>query len=330
MIYHDEWQPVRDFLQGKSRLMITTHVNPDGDAIGSQMALAHYLRQIGKQVLLVNGDDMPNYYRFLDPEQEIVIYSAAEHEQIIAGLDGCIIVDISDWGRLRSIGDALRRHAIPVACIDHHIPTNEMGEVHVCMQEASSTGEMIYDLLRDSGATLTLPIVDAIYTCIMTDTGSFRFNNTTARTHQIAAELLEAGAHYRAIYEQIYENNSKQRTQLMARLLERMHFACGDRLAWYSLSQELLRETGARLWETEGFSDLPRTIARVEVSLMFTETEAGLTKVSFRSKGRMVINHLAAHFGGGGHKFAAGATLEMGLSQAVEVVVQQTKKLFQD
>ena len=116
----------------------------------------------------------------------------------------------------------------------------------------------------------------------------------------------------------------------MARLLERMHFACGDRLAWYSLSQELLRETGARLWETEGFSDLPRTIARVEVSLMFTETEAGLTKVSFRSKGRVVINRLAAHFGGGGHKFAAGATLEMGLSQAIEVVVQQAKKLFQD
>jgi phosphoesterase RecJ-like protein len=330
MIYGREWQPLRDFLRNRTRLAVTTHINPDGDAIGSQMAMAHYLRQMGKEVVLVNCDVTPDYFRFLDPANEIVLYSEQDHEAAMAALDGCLVVDISDWGRLRGLGQALRRHRIPVACIDHHIPTDEMGEVHICLQEASSTGEMIYDFLLDSGADLTLPIVDALYTCIMTDTGSFRFTNTTARTHLIAADLLGRGAHYRAIYEQVYENNSKQRTLLMARLLERMHFACDDRLAYFSLSQELLRETGAQLWETEGFSELPRTIARVEVSLMFTETEAGTTKVSFRSKGRVAINGMASLFGGGGHKFASGATLAMDLNQAVEVVVGEAKKLFKD
>ncbi|HNW59033.1 MAG TPA: DHH family phosphoesterase [bacterium] len=310
--------------------MVTTHINPDGDAIGSQMAMAHYLRRIGKEVVLLNCDSMPEYFHFLDPQGEIALYSAPEHEAVVAGLEGCLVVDISDWGRLRNLGEALRRHAIPLACVDHHIPTDQMGEVHICVQEASSTGEIIYDFLLDSGAELAPPIVDALYTCIMTDTGSFRFTNTTARTHRIAADLLERGAHYRAIYEQVYENNSKQRTLLMARLLERMHFACEDRLAYFSLSQELLRQTGARLWETDGFSELPRTIAKVEVSLMFTETREGSTKVSFRSKGRVAINGLAALFGGGGHKFASGATLTMSLNQAVEVVVEEAKKLFKE
>ncbi|HOC89267.1 MAG TPA: bifunctional oligoribonuclease/PAP phosphatase NrnA [bacterium] len=330
MIYTREWQPVRDFVQDKRTIAVTTHINPDGDAIGSQMAMAHYLRQIGKKVVLLNCDRMPDYFHFLDPEGEIALFDEQAHEELVAGLDGCFVVDISDWARLRGLGSALRRHGIPVACIDHHIPTDEMGEVHICLQEASSTGEMIYDFLADSGAELTLPIVDAIYTCIMTDTGSFRFSNTTARTHRIAADLLERGAHYRAIYEQVYENNSKQRTLLMARLLEQMRFACDDRLAYFSLSQDLLRQTGAQLWETEGFSELPRTIARVEVSLMFTETEAGTTKVSFRSKGRVAINGMASLFGGGGHKFASGATLAMGLNQAVEAVVKEAGKLFQD
>ncbi len=330
MTHTREWQPVRDFIQDRTRIAVTTHVNPDGDAIGSQMAMAHYLRQIGKEVVLLNCDRMPDYFRFLDPDGEIALFDEKKHDALVAGLDGCIVVDISDWARLCGLGSALRRHNIPVACIDHHIPSDQMGEVHVCFQEASSTGEMIYDFLLDSGEELTLPIVDAIYTCVMTDTGSFRFSNTNARTHRIAAELLERGAHYRAIYEEVYENNSKQRTLLMAKLLERMHFACDDRLAYFSLSQELLRQTGAQLWETEGFSELPRTIARVEVSLMFTETEAGTTKVSFRSKGRVAINGMAALFGGGGHKYASGATLAMGLNQAVEAVVEEARKLFTD
>jgi phosphoesterase RecJ-like protein len=330
MIFHGNWQVVRDFLKDKDTILVSTHVNPDGDALGSQMALAHFLRQMGKQVILLNCSPAPQYYNFLDPDGQISVYDREQDEARVASLDGCIVVDISDWARLRELGEALRRYNIPVACIDHHIPTDEMGVVHVCIQEASSTGEMLYDFFADSGVEWTIPIIDAIYTCIMTDTGSFRFSNTTAKTHLIAADLLQRGANYRAIYEQVYENNSKQRTLLMARLLENMRFDCNDQLAYFSLTQLLLRQSGAELWETEGFSELPRHISGVEISLMFTETDDGRTKVSFRSKGRIAVNGMAGAFGGGGHKFASGATLQMGLNQAVERVVQEAKKLFVD
>jgi len=328
MIYDGNWQAIRDFISGKTIFLVTTHVHPDGDAIGSQMAIALYLRQIGKKVLLVNCDPTPPYFQFLDPGEEIAVYDPEMHDAQIAAVDGCIVVDISDWQRLRGIGLMIQRHQIPVACIDHHIPTDDMGEVHVCVQEASSTGEMIYDFLMDSKADWTPAMVDAVYAGILTDTGSFRFSNTSAKTHVIAADLLNRGAHYRAIYEEVYEKNSKQRTLLMARLLQEMHFECEDRLAYFSLSQQMLRETGAELWETEGFSELPRHIARVEVSLMFTETADGHTKVSFRSKGRVAINGMASLFGGGGHKYASGATLATGLQETVEMVVREAKKLF--
>ncbi len=328
MIYDGNWQAIRDFISGRTRFLVTTHVHPDGDAIGSQMAIAHYLRQMGKKVLLINCDPTPPYFQFLDAGEEIAIYDPEMHDAQIATVDGCIVVDISDWKRLAGIGRVIQRHQLPVACIDHHIPTDDMGEVHVCVQEASSTGEMVYDFLMDSKADWTPAMVDAVYAGILTDTGSFRFSNTTAKTHVIAADLLNRGAHYRAIYEEVYEKNSKQRTLLMARLLQEMHFECEDRLAYFSLSQQMLRETGAELWETEGFSELPRHIARVEVSLMFTETADGHTKVSFRSKGRVAINGMASLFGGGGHKYASGATLATGLQETVEMVVREAKKLF--
>ena len=328
MVHHGNWQVIRDFLAGKATVLVATHVHPDGDAIGSQMALAHYLRQSGMRVILINRDPTPPYFKFLDPAEEILIYDEKIHNPVIAEVDGCIVVDVSDWERLGGIGARLRQYQVPLACIDHHIPGDDMGEVHVCMQEASSTGEMLYDFFIDCGARWTPEMVDAVYACIMTDTGSFRFTNTTAKTHLVAADLLQRGAQYRAIYEQVYESNSRQRTLLKARLLETMQFACDDRIAYFVLSQKLLQETGAELWETEGFSELPRHIARVEVSLMFTETKAGRTKVSFRSKGRVAINGMAALFGGGGHKFASGATLAMDLDQAVEMVVREARKLF--
>ncbi|HQG47246.1 MAG TPA: DHH family phosphoesterase, partial [bacterium] len=125
MIQGKEWQPVRDFIRDKHRIAVTTHIHPDGDAIGSQMAMAHYLRQIGKEVVLLNCDVTPEYFHFLDPGKEIGLYSPQLHETVISGLDGCLVVDISDWGRLRALGEALQRYRIPLACIDHHIPAEQ-------------------------------------------------------------------------------------------------------------------------------------------------------------------------------------------------------------
>ncbi|NOY59505.1 MAG: bifunctional oligoribonuclease/PAP phosphatase NrnA [Calditrichaeota bacterium] len=322
------WDAITNFLENKKRLLITTHAHPDGDApLGSQIALAGFLRKIGKEAVLINCDIIPKFFQFLDENNEIQTYAGKEHDDLIRSTDGAIIVDISDWARLRKVGEAIRRFNLPVACIDHHIPSDDMGKAVVSDQTASSTGELLYDLIVNSPVEMDQQIVNALYTCILTDTGSFRFSNTTPTTHQVTADLLRRGAEFRKIYERVYETNSKNRSILMGNLLANLHFECNDRLVWFVLTQELLQKTGAELWETEGFSELPRSIEGVEVSLMFTETKDGKAKISFRSKGRIAINGLANKFGGGGHKFASGAATTMDLQEALHTVLEEAKNL---
>lgn len=322
-----EWNKINAFLQDKKTILVTTHLNPDGDAIGSQMALAFYLERIGKEVVLINSDPAPKFFHFLDQENKIQVYSH-DLDSLIQSFDGIIIVDVSEWKRLGRIGDVLKQSEIPVACIDHHLSSIKISDAQIIDQYASSTGELVYDFLLTNEAEFTQNIIDALYTCILTDTGSFRFSNTTARTHQITADLLIQGARFKDIYSIVYESNSKNRTWLMGELLAKMNFECDDRVAWFVMSQELLQKTGATLDETEGFSELSRTIQTVEISVMFTEPKQGMAKASFRSKGRVPINELAAQFGGGGHKFASGAALSMPLDQAIALVIPVTVQYF--
>ncbi len=328
MIEPEDWHSVRTFLADKNKILVTTHFNPDGDAIGSEVAIALYLEQLGKQAYLINCDKTPKFLHFLDPENKIQQYNEEQHDALFRTLDAAIIVDISDWKRLREVGQAIRKHSLPVACIDHHIPTDNMGEVQISDQNASSTGELLYEFLVDSKAEMTQPIVDALYTCILTDTGSFRFSNTTPKTHRITADLLQQGAHFREIYSNVYENYSKNRMKLKGMLLANMNFECSDKLAWFVLSQELLQQSGAEMWETDGFSELPRSIEGVEISVMFMETPEGTTKLSFRSKGHVAINGLANKFDGGGHKFASGAIIAKPLAEAIPIVVEEAKTLL--
>lgn len=315
------WTRLIDFIRTKNYLLITTHVNPDGDAIGSETALAAYLRQLGKQVTIINMDPTPSFFAFLDQENNIQRYDTEQSLSLFEAVDGCIVVDVNEWKRLGEIHPAILAKKIPLACIDHHPAASPMGEVQVIDSTASSTGELVYDFLIVVGAELTPLMVDALYTCLLTDTGSFRFSNTTAETHRIAADLLKRGARFRTIYSELFESYSKQRAWLQGELLANLRFEADDQLAWFILSQEMLRKTGAQLWEAEGFSELPNVIRKVEVSIMFTESEDGSVKASFRSKGRIAVRPLAEAFGGGGHAFAAGAALKMNLEQAVKTLI---------
>ena len=325
-----DWTRLKTFIDSKVRFLLTTHVHPDGDAIGSQIAMASFLKQLGKQVVLVNMDETPKYFRCIDENGWIEKFAPDRHLALLPTIDAAIILDVSDWDRLRDLGQAIRQAGVPVACIDHHIVTDTMGTVQLCDLDASSTGELLYEFLVFSHATFTGDIVDALYASILTDTGSFRFSNTSPRTHEVAADLLRRGARFQDIYQQIYETESRNRMLLKGMLLANMHFDCDGRLAWFVLTRELLQKSGAELWETEGFSELLRTIENVEISLMFAEGLDGTTKVSFRSKGRVPINGLAAKFGGGGHKFASGATIRMNLAQTIEGVLDETRVLLQD
>ncbi|MBN1480486.1 bifunctional oligoribonuclease/PAP phosphatase NrnA [candidate division KSB1 bacterium] len=322
------WSPFRQFLANKSTILITTHLNPDGDALGSELALAHYLREVGKRVFIINSDPLPHFLHFLTDDVHIEQFSGERHAGIIDHCDGCIVVDVSEWKRLGEISTLIKARALPIACIDHHLSAGKLGDIQVLDEYASSTGELIYDFLKTVKANFSQSVVDALYTCILTDTGSFKFSNTTAQTHFIAANLLGMGAHFERIYAELYESDSKSRTLLKGHLLADMKFECDDRFVWFVLSQELLKKTGAHLWEAEGFSDLARPIKGVEMSIMFSESKDGLCKASFRSKGKIPIHKLAEHFGGGGHKYAAGASLEWPLREAIEKVITAAKSYF--
>ena len=320
------WESFNAFLQGRKNILITTHINPDGDALGSEIELAHYFVQRGISFRIINADPTPAYFQFLDPEHWIEQFDVNRHVEQLSMFDCCIVLDVGEYRRLGGMCDIIKEASLPIACIDHHISMSRMGDVHVTDNHYSSTGELVYDLLKENNAHFTQEIVDALYTCILTDTGSFRFSNTTALTHQIAADLMEKKARFEYIYAQIYESDSKNRSLLKGRLLADMHFEYEDRYAWFALTQDILKKTGTQIWEAEGFSELPRSVKSVEISIMFTESEDGLVKASFRSKGKFPVNDLAEQFGGGGHKFAAGAALSMTLDEAILVLRRAVQK----
>jgi nanoRNase/pAp phosphatase (c-di-AMP/oligoRNAs hydrolase) len=328
MSKHRDWEGIRTFIANRKKLIITTHVNPDGDAIGSEIAMSIYLRSIGKSVFILNSSPTPKFYRFLDPDNIIRVFDNDKHIGEIAGADGCIVLDISDWKRLRTVGQALRDHNISTVCIDHHMLSDRIGDVQVMDDTASSTGEMLYDFFSHSGIEINEKMANALYTCVLTDTGSFRFSNTTPNTHHVAAALIEKGADFRRIYREVYESYSVGRVKLMGQAWDNMHFDFGNRLAWYTITQKMMRDTSVDPSEIEGFSELPRIVEGVEVSLLFTELTSGKIKISLRSKGLLSIHEVALEFKGGGHKFAAGAVIDGPLESAQKRVLAKVRGIF--
>jgi len=331
MIQKNDLAAIRREIETHQNFIVTTHVNPDGDGLGSQIALARYLRASTgrpKTVHLLNSSPVPPNYSFLDPNEEIEVFEARRHGARVEDSEVIFILDISDWERLRELGQMVQALPLRKICIDHHPATRKFADLDVIHPQASSTGEIIYHLLSGLGATLDARMAEALYTAILTDTGGFRFSNTSAGAHEVVARLIAAGASPALIYQRVYENQSRARVRLFAKALDRLNFEAGGMLAWTAISQPLLRETGAQPRDTEGFADYPRTIEGVEVSVMFLETERGKIKVSFRSKGRYVINGLANRFGGGGHPFASGALMDGPLAEAIRHVIDETKELF--
>lgn len=328
MISEREIMMLSDLISRHQKFVLTTHINPDGDAIGSEIAMTEYLRHLGKEVLIINNSATPNNYKFLDRNEDIIVYDEERHHQLVASAEAYIIVDISDWDRLRNIGRIIKTVPVPKICIDHHHINYKFADVDIIHEEASSTGEIIYEFLAAMNYPIQGATAEALYACILTDTGSFRFSNTSAKTHLVASRLIEAGVNSKEIYHLVYEQNSRSKMALMGEALCNLKYECGGRLAWFILSQEMFDSCQASHWDTEGFPEIPRTIDGVEVSLMFTELDIDKVKVSLRSKGQVVINHIAEKLGGGGHHYAAGAVVKQNLAETIPMVLTEIKRLL--
>ncbi|MGH7492133.1 MAG: DHH family phosphoesterase [bacterium] len=319
---------IQEILARGKNFVLTTHVNPDGDGIGSEIAFAEYLRQIGKTPRLFNHSATPANYGFLDPHGEIELFSLQEHADLVRESDAIFILDISDWKRLRELGTLIQTLAIPKICIDHHPREEPFVDLDVIYPPASSTGEMMYELLIELGGRIEGRVAQALYTAVMTDTGGFRFSNTTIGAFRVAAALVAGGVKPHELYQKVYENQPPQRMKLLAHILDNLRYEKNGRLAWSVVTQELLKATNTDILDTEGFADFPRTIAGVELSLMFMETKENKTKISFRSKGKYAINGLAARFGGGGHPYASGALVDGTVREIVPQVIAAAKEMF--
>ncbi len=324
------WSDIASLVRKGNRFLLTTHINPDGDGIGSELALYRYLRFEGKEIRILNANHTPKHYDFLDQEGAIEVFTGDENQLEAFDCDSIFILDISTVQRLGPLGDHVMSSKAKKICIDHHQSNNRFADVNVIDTGACATGELIYDLIMFMRGWLDCSIALPLYVSIMTDTGTYRFSNTNARTHEITAWLVTAGVNPRKVYERIYENNSPGHIRLLARILDTLQVTEDGRIAWISVKQDVFRETGSKPEDLEGMIDYLRMIGGVEICVLFLERAAGGTKVSLRSKGVFDVNRFAANYGGGGHHHASGLVVDAPPEEAAPVIVTGLDRSLQD
>ncbi len=315
----EEIEKVIKEIRDRRSFFITAHVNPEADAMGSSLALAWSLRQLGKQAQVVSHDPLPKTLSFL-PHQGILTQTA----QIASSPDALFVLDCGDIERT-GFFDGQRRPPFPVINIDHHVTNKKFGTVNWIDPDAAATAELIYDLDQALGVDLTPEIAICLYTAILSETGFFAYSNTSPKVLKIAAELIERGVDPWAVAQKVREN-SIGRLHLLGELLLRLEQTPDGRIAWLTVTQEHFKRTGTTAEDTEEFVGYPRSLKGVEVALLFREVDPETCKVSFRSRDQVDVAALAQQFGGGGHRKAAGCTVKGGLKEVQARVIQAVKK----
>ncbi len=292
--------PVVDALANGSSFVLSSHARPDGDSIGSQLALAHALRALGKTVRIVNHDPPPAYLRTLPGVAAIEVADSVDDRA-----DAAVVLECGTLERTEVAG--LDRQ--PVINIDHHAGNALYGALNWFDPGAAACAEMIHDLIAALGVSLTPAIGAALYAGILTDTGSFRHANITPRTFETCRNVAACGVDVAALAAAIYQNSSLGKLRLTGRLLHEMRLEAGGRVAVLQVDEALLRDTGCPPDDMEGVINLPLSARDVEAVIMI-RTLDGVTRASLRSKGMVDVRAVAATFGGGGHRNASGCTLE--------------------
>ncbi len=316
-----------DVIQSNQSFALTTHYNPDGDAVGSLVAMAAFLGDLGKEVHAYYTGHLTATYGFLNTDGDLACYEeTSEADSEIARADVVILLDANEWSRTDKMETAIRDSSALKLVIDHHPLEGNSSDAIWVDKTAASVGEMIFRLIKEMDGKITQKIGVALYVTILTDTGSFRFSNTTAETHRIASELIEAGVSTSSVYQKIYERNPVEKVKLLGYCIENIHLGCNNLLAWTSVSQKALTQHNAEDWMLDGVVEVVRTITDVEVTVLLKELKDGGVKISLRSSEKLDVNKLARSMGGGGHPRAAGCKLDMELEEAQRLVVKKVRE----
>jgi bifunctional oligoribonuclease and PAP phosphatase NrnA len=330
-----EFQKFKTWLEQAKRVLISTHALPDGDGLGAEAALFHYLKRSRKACRVYNPDLLPRRYQFLDPKNNILL--GPTEVELWDTCDLWIIVDTNDPRRLGKLWGELSLRSRKIVFLDHHPEVLSVPEFSypphallVSDPTSSSIGELLFHLFNELKFTkLNRDVALGLYVSIMTDTNSFRYARTTAIAHRIAADTIEAGVNPEEVYQAIYSSKEITHLQLLGHMLQNVKGTAGGKVAWLEIDLELRKKHQASADDTQSFLNLLLLLKDAEVVCLFREEDDGQVRVSIKSKGRVVINRVAMELGGGGHEFAAGFALSAPLAKTVEAVISRIEGLIQ-
>jgi len=306
------------------RFLVTAHVNLEGDSLGSQLAMKELLEALGKHVIIVDNDPVPAHYKFLPKADEV----SNELDKRLP-FDVAIVLDCPTLKRTGDVRKLFTKNKL-VVNIDHHISNERFGDINWVCPNASSAGELVYRLFKAMGVPLTKEVALYLYIAILTDTGSFNYDNTSSITHEIAGELLGYGLEPALVSERVYEQRSVADLKLLGLVLSTLNVSKDGKVAYLVMTRDMLAKTGIDVSRSEGFINYARSIEGVKIAMMFRDDPKEKSKVhiSFRSKGDIDVNGLAACFGGGGHVKASGCTVKGTIKNAEKKVLAKVNEVL--
>jgi phosphoesterase RecJ-like protein len=318
-----DWTPFVDLVRRHQRFLLTTHIRPDGDGLGSELALAETLERQGKDVRLVIASTLPPRYDFLAPPGRIQRFVPPGDPWNTAEV--VVVLDTGTWNQLGDFGPFLRKSSAAKVVIDHHQTQDDLGAMLFVDSTAEATGRLVYEAVSALGAPLSPSAAGHLFVALAMDTGWFRHTNTTPATFALAEQLVRAGAQPTLIYERLFEQNTLARLKLVGLVLDRLRVTDQGRIAYTEILRSDYEATGALPQDTEDLVNYTRSVAGVEVGLFFMEQPRGGVKVSFRSRAPVNVARVAERFGGGGHRQASGAVLEAPLAEARARVLEAVR-----
>lgn len=323
--YRFDARHIATILRSSSHIVLTTHVRPDGDAIGSLLGLGNALQTLGFNFRMISPSPLPSFLRFLPQSECIEAYDPEQHATVVAESDLIVCLDFNALSRLEKMSTSVAASRARRVAIDHHLEPEDGFAALLHDVDATSTAELVYALLAlEFPETLCAAVATPLYTGILTDSGNFRFPRVSGRTHRIVADLIDLGADPVAIYDALYNTNPPQRLRLLGQTLRNLEIVCNNKCAVLTLTRQMFEEAGAIADDTESFVQHTLTIDGVYVGVFLSEMlDRDAIKVSLRSKGQVDVQRIAMHLGGGGHLNAAAAIVDnLSLEQVKERVVE--------
>ncbi len=303
------WPRFTELIRSHQRFLLTSHVRPDCDALGSELGMAHVLEALGKDVRIVNGQATPPNIAFIDPAKRIGVIHQTVKPKDLDDREVLLVLDTSAWAQLGPMSEVVKATKAKKMILDHHLSSDDLGAEAFKNVQAEATGRLVIEAADHLGVTLTEKMATPLYAAIATDTGWYRFPSSTSETYRFAARLIDAGAKPSAIYNALYEQDTLGRMKLRGIILARIIAELDGRLAYTHVLLEDFQKTGSLPSDTEDAINMLLAIAGTQFAVIFVQLSADSYKISFRSRCQVDCSKLAEQFSGGGHKAAAGATL---------------------